>query len=121
MIALIAFGIGMLALLGVPLFAILGGIALILFFNADISISSVAVSMYTLAGSPLLVAIPLFTFAGYLFANSKTPDRLVALSRALFPGGLAIVALAASFIARNALGNENASRVTRLTRPLCQA
>jgi tripartite ATP-independent transporter DctM subunit len=49
--------------------------------------------MYTLAGSPLLVAIPLFTFAGYLFAHSKAPDRLVKLSRAVFPGGLAVVAL----------------------------
>jgi tripartite ATP-independent transporter DctM subunit len=39
------------------------------------------------------VAIPLFTFAGYLFANSRAPDRLVKLSRAVFPGGLAVVAL----------------------------
>lgn len=83
----------LLALFGMPLFAVLGSIALLLFHNADINISSVAVSMYTLAGSPLLVAIPLFTFAGYLFAYSRAPDRLVKLSRALFPGGLAVVAL----------------------------
>jgi len=82
-----------LALFGMPLFAVLGSIALAAFHGAEIDISSVAVSMYTLAGSPLLVAIPLFTFAGYLFANSRTPDRLVALSRAFFPGGLAVVAL----------------------------
>jgi tripartite ATP-independent transporter DctM subunit len=82
-----------LALFGMPLFAVLGAIALALFRQADIDISSVAVSMYTLAGSPLLVAIPLFTFAGYLFAHSRAPDRLVRLSRALFPGGLAVVAL----------------------------
>jgi len=73
---------------------VLGTIALVLFWQAEIDISSVAVSMYTLAGSPLLIAIPLFTFAGYLFAHSKAPDRLVNLSRALFPGGLAVVALA---------------------------
>ena len=30
-----------------------------------------------LAGSPVLIAIPLFTFAGYLFAESGTPRRLV--------------------------------------------
>jgi len=77
-----------------PLFSVLGTIALVLFWQAEIDISSVAVSMYTLAGSPLLIAIPLFTFAGYLFAHSKAPDRLVNLSRALFPGGLAVVALA---------------------------
>jgi tripartite ATP-independent transporter DctM subunit len=51
--------------------------------------------MYSVAGSPLLVAIPLFTLAGYLFAHSKAPDRLVRLSAALFPGGLAVVALVA--------------------------
>jgi tripartite ATP-independent transporter DctM subunit len=49
--------------------------------------------MYSIAGSPLLVAIPLFTLAGYLFAHSRAPDRLVRLSRAFFPGGLAVVAL----------------------------
>jgi len=82
-----------LALFGMPLFAVLGSIALAAFHGGGIDISSVAVAMYTLAGSPLLVAIPLFTFAGYLFANSKAPDRLVRLSRAVFPGGLAVVAL----------------------------
>ena len=93
MIALLVILLIALALFGMPLFAVLGSIAVALFHHADIDISSVAVSMYTLAGSPLLVAIPLFTFAGYLFAHSKAPDRLVNLSRALFPGGLAVVAL----------------------------
>jgi tripartite ATP-independent transporter DctM subunit len=82
-----------LALFGMPLFAVLGSSALAAFNGAGIDISSVAVAMYTLAGSPLLVAIPLFTFAGYLFAHSRAPDRLVKLSRAVFPGGLAVVAL----------------------------
>ncbi len=85
----------LLALFGMPLFAVLGAIALAAFRGAGIDVSSVAVSMYTLAGSPLLVAIPLFTFAGYLFAHSRTPERLVELSRAFFPGGLAVVALVA--------------------------
>jgi tripartite ATP-independent transporter DctM subunit len=83
----------LLALFGMPLFAVFGALALFLFHAAEIDISSVAVSMYAIAGSPLLVAIPLFTLAGYLFANSKAPDRLVRLSRAFFPGGLAVVAL----------------------------
>lgn len=83
----------LLALFGMPLFAVLGSIALLAFYKAGINITSVAVSMYTLAGSPVLIAIPLFTFAGYLFANSRTPERLVNLSRAFFPGGLAVVAL----------------------------
>lgn len=87
-----------LALFGMPLFAVLGSIAVAAFHAADIDIAAVAVSMYTLAGSPLLVAIPLFTFAGYLFAHSNAPDRLVAVSRAFFPGGLAVVALVACAI-----------------------
>ena len=51
------------------------------------------------AGSPILVTIPLFTFVGYLMAESKTPDRIVRASRAFFgwmPGGLAIVCIVAS-------------------------
>jgi len=95
MFLLLFIALMLLALFGMPLFTVLGAIALAAFHGAGIDISSVAVSMYTLAGSPLLVAIPLFTFAGYLFAHSGAPDRLVRLSRSLFPGGLAIVALIA--------------------------
>jgi len=98
MIALFVIILILLALFGMPLFSVLGGIALILFHLADIDISSVAVSMYTLAGSPLLIAVPLFTFAGYLFAESGAPGRLVRVSRAFFPGGLAVVALASCAI-----------------------
>jgi C4-dicarboxylate transporter DctM subunit len=85
--------LAVLILFGMPLFAVLGSIALFAFKGAEIDISSVGVAMYTLAGSPLLIAIPLFTFAGYLFAHSRAPDRLVRLSHALFPGGLSVVAL----------------------------
>jgi C4-dicarboxylate transporter DctM subunit len=93
MALLIILIITVLILFGVPLFAALGSIALISFYQAEIDISSVGVAMYTLAGSPILIAIPLFTFAGFLFAHSRAPDRLVELSRAFFPGGLAVVAL----------------------------
>ena len=47
---------------------------------------------------PVLLAIPLFTFAGYLLSESEAPSRLVRLTQALLgwmPGGLAIVSLAA--------------------------
>jgi tripartite ATP-independent transporter DctM subunit len=87
--------LALLALYGMPLFAVFGALAMILFHLEGIDISSVAVSMYSIAGSPLLVAIPLFTFAGYLLAHSKAPERLLNLSRAFFPGGLAVVALTA--------------------------
>jgi len=85
----------LLALFGMPLFAVLGTAALAAFYKEGIDVSSVAVSMYRLAGSPVLIAVPLFTLAGYVFAESKTPERLLRLSRALFPGGLAVVALVA--------------------------
>jgi tripartite ATP-independent transporter DctM subunit len=52
--------------------------------------------MLRLSSSPMLVAIPLFTFAGTVFAEGGAPRRLVVLSRELFgwmPGGLSIVAL----------------------------
>ncbi|MFQ5512668.1 MAG: TRAP transporter large permease [Candidatus Krumholzibacteriia bacterium] len=90
---LFAIILAVLILFGMPLFGVLGSIALLAFHKDGIDISSVGVAMYTLAGSPLLIAIPLFTFAGYLFAKSRTPDRLVRLSHAFFPGGLSVVAL----------------------------
>lgn len=46
--------------------------------------------------SPLFIAIPLFTFAGALMSESKTPTRLINLCRALLgwlPGGLALVTI----------------------------
>ena len=86
----------LLALFGTPLFVILGAIALLSFHSLDIDTSAVIVEMYRIANAPTLLAIPLFTFAGYLLAESKTPKRLVNLSNAIFgwmPGGLAIVSL----------------------------
>jgi tripartite ATP-independent transporter DctM subunit len=92
------FGIVLLALalFGTSLFVIIAAIALLAFFYADIDSSAVIIELYRLASQPVLLAIPLFTFAGYLLAESNTPQRLVSLSRALFgwiPGGLAIVTL----------------------------
>jgi tripartite ATP-independent transporter DctM subunit len=67
----------------------------------DTSITGVANDVFSekFADSPLLVTIPLFTFAGYLMAESGTPQRLVRVSRAWLgwmPGGLAMVCLVAS-------------------------
>ena len=84
------------ALFGTPLFVIISSIALIAFYAADISSAAVIVELYRLAKMPILPAIPLFTFAGYLLAESDTPKRLVNLSRSLFgwiPGGLSVVTL----------------------------
>lgn len=87
-----------LALLGTPLFVIIAASALAGFYSAEIDLSAVAIEFYRLAEMPILLAIPLFTFAGYLLSESKAPHRLVRLTQALIgwmPGGLAIVALCA--------------------------
>jgi C4-dicarboxylate transporter DctM subunit len=87
----------LLALLGAPLFAVIAASALLGFQREGIDLSVVAIGIYRLAEMPALVAIPLFTFAGYILGESRAPDRLVRLTRALLGwlrGGLAIVSLA---------------------------
>ncbi|MCD6375372.1 MAG: TRAP transporter large permease subunit [Caldisericaceae bacterium] len=88
--------IAVLTLFGTPLFVIISGIALLLFHLAEIDSSALIIELYRLTSQPIFLAIPLFTFAGYLLAESQTPRRLVNLSKALIgwlPAGLAIVAL----------------------------
>ena len=87
-----------LALMGAPLFVIIGAGALLGFYQADIDLSVVAIEFFRIAEMPVLLAIPFFTFAGYLLSESKAPMRLVRLTRALLgwmPGGLAMVSLVA--------------------------
>lgn len=108
--ALVAIGkqagvLVLLALLGVPLFAIMGGGAALGWHGIEdtarqhIRFVASDVLQPEFAGSPILVTIPLFTFVGYLMAESRTPERIVRASRAFFgwmPGGLAIVCICAS-------------------------
>jgi len=87
-----------LALIGTPLFIIIAASALLGFYTAEIDLSVVAIEFYRLAEIPILLAIPLFTFTGYLLSESGAPQRLVRLTQALLgwmPGGLAIVCLCA--------------------------
>jgi tripartite ATP-independent transporter DctM subunit len=86
-----------LALLGAPLFAVIAASALLGFGREGIDLSVVAIEIYRLAEMPALVAIPLFTFAGYLLGESQAPERLVRLTEVWLGwlrGGLAIVSLA---------------------------
>jgi tripartite ATP-independent transporter DctM subunit len=95
---LIALGLFLLALLGAPLFAIIAAGALLGYQRAEIDLAALAVEVFRLAEMPVLLAIPLFTLAGYLLGESGAPRRLVNLTRALFgwlPGSLAAVALVA--------------------------
>lgn len=84
------------ALLGAPLYIIMGALGLSLFHIAEIDISAVAVEIYRLSSSPTLLTIPLFTFAGTMLARSQSPARLLAFGNASFgwlPGGIGIVSL----------------------------
>lgn len=89
------------AALGAPLFAVLMGAAMLGFYSADIDLAIIAIELYRIVDTPLLVALPLFTFSGYLLSESNTSTRLVNLMQSLFgwlPSGLAIVAFIACSI-----------------------
>ncbi len=103
--AALALVIVALALFGMPLFTVMGGLSSVAWlYHRDANFHSLRylapdVLDARFAGSPILVTIPLFTFVGYLMAESKTPDRIVRASQAFFgwmPGGLAIVCIVAS-------------------------
>jgi tripartite ATP-independent transporter DctM subunit len=82
--------------LGAPLFTVFSGLTLFLLFFAHIDSSAMIIEMHRIATTPILVAIPLFTFAGYVLSESKAPRRLIGLTDALLgwlPGGLSIIAL----------------------------
>ncbi len=86
----------LLLLLHAPLFVVISAAALYGYFSTDIHLSVVAVEIYRITETPMLLALPLFTFAGYLIAESQAPQRLLLLSRALLgwlPAGLAIISL----------------------------
>jgi len=81
-------------LLGMPIFAAIGGAALMLFFYDFTPANAVPGEMYRLSASPMLPAIPLFTLGGYILAEGGASRRLTRMFTAWFgwmPGGLAIV------------------------------
>ena len=87
-----------LAILGAPLFAIIATSAMFGFHSSDTELMTIALELMSIAQMPILTAIPLFTFAGYILSESQAPQRLVRLTNAMFgwmPGGLALVCLAA--------------------------
>ena len=90
--------LGLLALLGAPLFAVIAASAMWGFNKEAIDLQAIAIEFFSIGEIPMLIAIPLFTFAGYLLSESGAPRRLVRVTRALMgwmPAGLAIVSLAA--------------------------
>lgn len=97
----------LLALLGTPLFAVMGGASELAWLvhpserYHHLRFIAPEVLANRFAGSPIITTIPLFTFTGYLMAESKTPERLVRAATAWvgwLPGGLAIVCVVASAV-----------------------
>jgi tripartite ATP-independent transporter DctM subunit len=95
---LIVLALVALMFLGAPFFALIGAIALLGFHVAGNDLAGVVNEFVRIGELPVLVAIPLFTFAGYLLSESGAPKRLVRLADAMFGGirgGIGIVALVA--------------------------
>jgi C4-dicarboxylate transporter, DctM subunit len=93
-----ALALVLLTLLGAPLFTVIGTSAMLGFHREGVDLSVVAIEFFGLSETPVLVAIPLFTFAGFLLSAGRAPNRLVRLTQALLgwlPGGLAMICLAA--------------------------
>ena len=92
--------IGLLAavILGAPIFALLGGAALILFWGDGTPIASLSLTHYSMVTNPMLPTVPLFTLAGYFLAEGGASRRLIRVFHALLGqlrGGPAIVAVIA--------------------------
>ncbi len=84
--------------LGAPIFVMLGGAALILFWGEDIPIASISLTHYSMVTNPMLPTLPLFTLAGYFLAEGGASKRLIRVFQALlgqFRGGPAIVTVLA--------------------------
>jgi len=86
----------LLAILRTPLFVVIALSAMLGFYSQEVDLSVISIEVYRLAEMPVLLAIPLFTFAGYLLGEGNASTRLVNLTNSLLgwvPGGLAIVAI----------------------------
>jgi len=81
------------ALSGTPIFAAIGGIALVMLQATGGEPEAVPIQIYSALTDSDLIAIPLFTLTGFFLSESKAGERLVATFRSLFswlPGGMII-------------------------------
>jgi tripartite ATP-independent transporter DctM subunit len=90
-------GLVVAGVLGAPLFALLGGIAMFAFFIDGSRPVVPLIRAYGELTSPSanLAAIPLFTLTGFLLAEGRAPERLLGALRGAVgwaPGGTAIAA-----------------------------
>jgi tripartite ATP-independent transporter DctM subunit len=82
-----------LTFLGLPIYAALGGVGLLLFYSADIPIAALPTESYRILTQPVLPSIPLFALAGTVLAKGGAPQRLIRFVNAWtswLPGGAAL-------------------------------
>lgn len=83
---------------GAPIFAVLGGLALALFWQDGLPLAAIALSHYQITVNPSLPALPLFTLAGLVFAHTGAAQRLGNLFVAMMGGGVNGTVLAAAVL-----------------------
>jgi len=95
---LIAF---LLLFLSVPVFSVITILTSYLYKTADINITSMVIEFLRLSSMPSLIAIPLFSFAGFILASSNAPNRLFNLFSSIFgwmKGGIVLGAIISASI-----------------------
>ena len=83
-----------LALAGLPIFALIGGVSIVLFSSIGQDMGLVMGDTYKIAITPGLLALPLFVFTGYLLSETNISNRILRFFTALLgrmPGGAAAV------------------------------
>jgi len=88
-------GLLLLALAGMPIFAVILAAAMFGFYSGEVDLSVLTIEIYRITDTPLLIALPFFTLAGYFLAESKSSERLVRITQAMIgwlPSGMAIIA-----------------------------
>ena len=75
MITLLVILIILMGFLGVPLFAMILAATMLGFYTAEVDFTIIAVELYRLAGTPMLIALPLFAFVGYILSESNTSQK----------------------------------------------
>ena len=85
-------------LAGAPIFAVLGGLALALFWQEGQPLASVPLSLYQITVNPSLPALPLFTLAGLIFARTGAAQRLGNLFTAVFGAGTTGTVIASAML-----------------------
>jgi C4-dicarboxylate transporter DctM subunit len=91
-VVMISMSVGF--LLGTPVFVVMAGLAMGLFFVAGSPVAALPTETNRLAANPSLPAIPLLTIAGYILASGRSSQRLVRAYKSVFgwlPGGLAVM------------------------------